>query len=370
MNGIRKKIIVLGMLAVAGCATFRFSLSEKVDVKMGVPFELQKRNAVANQPMYPHLRRLFDGRLVVMSPLGQIISSDNGATWTPLAERDLALDPLIDGKDDVILDRMNNPSPVGGVAVWNIFSVKEGRVTGEKQSAVLRGMPALASNAVMLGTEFLSGMYFWPNERGVMLADGTILLTAYTRFVEDGKCRTLLIRSRDRGHSFEYAGTVATAKDASWGLEGPSESALAVLKDGSLLCVMRVGNELRQAGQMLLQAQSFDGGNSWTNHHGISFYGVNPMLAVLENGVIVLGAGRPGNNVIFSTDNARTWSAERAVSSPEVKSQGYLDIIPVGPDKVFIVYELDGTQQQKLWLWEPPPPQDLVMGVFVEVSPL
>ena len=77
--------------------------------------------------------------------------------------------------------------------------------------------------------------------------------------------------------------------------------------DGSLLVVMRIGSS-----QPVYQTRSTDGGLTWgtpTTLPGVASadtYSVDPDLALMANGPLVLSYGRPTTNLIFSLDGRAT----------------------------------------------------------------
>src|SRR6266550_2278927 len=75
------------------------------------------------------------------------------------------------------------------------------------------------------------------------------------------------------------------------GKEGPCEAALARLKDGRLLCVYRM-----DSGAPYGHSFSDDDGKTWTEPAAMpdDVFSVQPSLAVLKDGTIVLSGGRPG----------------------------------------------------------------------------
>ena len=53
----------------------------------------------------------------------------------------------------------------------------------------------------------------------------------------------MALHSTDGGFSWTYSGVVASADEVPYAHEGPSENALAYLRNGSIVCVMRVEGE-------------------------------------------------------------------------------------------------------------------------------
>ena len=115
-----------------------------------------------------------------------------------------------------------------------------------------------------------------------------------------GRLSCVAIRSTDGGYNWTFASVVASAEEVPEAREGPSEGALAMLKNGTLMAVMRVDG---QSGHYLpyISKLSDDGGKSW---HSLRFLRgggsggtagagcVKPALLSL-NTSLVLAGGRP-----------------------------------------------------------------------------
>lgn len=181
------------------------------------------------------------------------------------------------------------------------------------------------------------------NPHGQALPDGSLLLTAYYhgKRTVSGSYNLILFRSTDGGRTFIYFSTIGTPDDAPWGTEGPCEAGLVVLPNGELLCVARTGDggwAREDTGGMLL-ARSSDGGKTW-EHSDLGVKGVWPQLLRLENGLIVLGYGRPGNHLLFSEDDGRTWKKRVQLNRNNENTTGYLDMAEVAPNRLMVIYDL------------------------------
>lgn len=144
----------------------------------------------------------------------------------------------------------------------------------------------------------LGGFVF--NGQTVRLKDGGYLATLYGYF-EGDKRYSLVAAASDDGVNWAVRSIVADEKCKLPGAEGPCEAALCRLKDGRLMCVYRMGGDASYG-----QSFSSDEGRTWTEpaSMGDGVGAVQPSLAVMPDGMVVLSGGRPGVNVWFNVDGA------------------------------------------------------------------
>ena len=202
--------------------------------------------------------------------------------------------------------------------------------------------------------------------------DGRLLTTGFGRAVSKDKHSTFLFESKDAGRTLTYVSTVATPAQASWGSNGAAEPALLKISSNELICIMRTGiysgtgDQGNAIADSLLHAYSDDLGLTWKLRR-MTIPGVMPKLRRLNNGVIVLATGRPGNSLYFSSDNGHSFGREETITAPHIKTTGYCDFIEVSPNRIFVVYDIINSPLQKLWLWEPTIGNG-IYGTFYDVS--
>jgi hypothetical protein len=199
--------------------------------------------------------------------------------------------------------------------------------------------------------------------RGIYLEDGRILVGAR----HSGS--VFLFVSEDDGHTFHVLSEVVKRSDIPWATENPNEHALLALPNGDLLMVIRTGTKQFFAparGGDLLLARSKDGGKTWRHSRMLQF-GVAPKLVLMQNGTVVLGYGRPGNYLSFSTNGGRSWGANLMISDRKSLTTGYMDVVEVDPGRLLVVYDQYDTPLERFWLWEPNR-VNAIMGVFVNVE--
>ena len=196
--------------------------------------------------------------------------------------------------------------------------------------------------------------------------DGSWLMTMYGNFVSDTitpvdkdaaeetqfMMRTIIVSSRDKGHSWKYLSTVAVPAAGEPVGEGFVEPAITRLKDGRLLCIMRTGHHFP-----LYSAWSSDNGMSWTSpvYTGLD-RGCDPCLITLNDGRVALSWGRrfpegwseissggdkgrfeyPGEgytSLSVSNDGGSTWDSHKILTK---SGSCYSTIFEVEPAVVFM----------------------------------
>lgn len=207
----------------------------------------------------------------------------------------------------------------------------------------------------------------------VQLTDRSWLMTMYGNFSEDTllpqdldaskettyMTRAFVVRSIDKGHSWQFVSNIAVPRFGDPVGEGFGEPTMVLLEDGTLLTIMRTGHHFP-----LYASWSSDQGKSWTapTYTGLD-RGCDPHLIRLRDGRLVLSWGRrypegwskivpegdqslfkyPGKgylNLAVSNDNGRTWENDKVAS--EVGS-AYSTIFEVEPNVLFV--------QVDQWYW-------------------
>ncbi len=220
------------------------------------------------------------------------------------------------------------------------------RITGFARDVALRATGAAAMNftgtSVAVGDEWLTTIYgCWQDE------------------IELGWRHNLLVLStNDHGLSWRYVSTISTHHDTpdvspveGQQPEGPCEASLAMLDDGELLCVYRVGNAEKWPYRC---ARSRDGGRTWGTPQVMSGIGrVEPSLCRLSSGVLALSGGRPGLKLWLSDDGkGGSWQPfdilahHNETSPPEWRmaadgsqTTAYTELVEVEPNRLLYIYD-------------------------------
>jgi len=145
--------------------------------------------------------------------------------------------------------------------------------------------------------------------------------------------RSYTCESSDGGRTWRYVDTIGYAE---LGSEGYNEGTMRRLPGGSLLAVLRTGNERDLACQdnPIMWTTSRDEGRTWSPPERTGVEGAYPSLAVLSDGLVVMSYGRPGAMLVFSADGGRTWTDPTVVDSTPYS--GYTDVVEIGPGVLLV----------------------------------
>ncbi|MCF7853326.1 MAG: glycoside hydrolase [Candidatus Pacebacteria bacterium] len=197
------------------------------------------------------------------------------------------------------------------------------------------------------------------------LPDGSLLGIFYgARLGSDRKpypkSQSYCLKSTDGGITWRFHAVIA--RDDDHQLAGYTEPYVTALPDNSLLAVLRT--ECAKTGPMY-RVRSTDGGKTWTAPAELWPFGVLPQLLTLDNGITVLGFGRPGVHLLFSKDGkGEVWEnpihlvvesfegtgvkgegvgfqkGEDPKGRPkQTRTSGYTSLVADGPDSFMIAYD-------------------------------
>ena len=182
------------------------------------------------------------------------------------------------------------------------------------------------------------------------LADNSLLAgvypgTYYDSTINEIRSGIAFYNSIDNGLTWSIRGRITYKPDGISNIRGEneySEPAYEILKDSSLVCVMRSGSQ-----SPMYQSFSYDMGVTWTDPIPITPNGVRPWLLKLRNGVLVLVSGRPGIQVRFCFDGSgKEWSDPIDMQSfmhsdgsySLSTTCGYASIVEAGENSFYLVY--------------------------------
>lgn len=224
-------------------------------------------------------------------------SSDGGLSWSePVAFNHWSgVNLQLPSGDELILPFTMAASTDKGVSNHPYNVIRKGERKLElKQGLEVTGFPEPFLTGKVDGI-LCCGFSF--DGQTVKLKNGNYFATLYGQY-KSGGARIIGAESKDGIH-WKVVGTIASrsGKVNERG-EGPTEAALCRLKDGRLMCMYRVDNNITYG-----QTWSSDEGRSWTEP--VECRGpvsVEPNLAVLKDGTVLLAGGRPGAKLWLNQD--------------------------------------------------------------------
>jgi hypothetical protein len=255
---------------------------------------------------FPTLMRLGSGDLLaVMSDYADehttsstsrvCWSKDGGRTWTePRAALYGDSHLRLANGDELLLPYYLYPRKEGGMAApYQVCRKGRQELEVVKDGVIVTGWPrADKSFAPNLG---MAGFVF--NGQTVRLKDGGWLATLYGTFKDANRYSLVAAESGD-GVQWKIRSTIADENCKLKGAEGPCEAALCQLADGRMMCVFRLASNVAYG-----QTWSSDEGRTWSEPVAMDGpFSVQPSLAVMKDGMVVLSGGRPGLYAWFNTD--------------------------------------------------------------------
>lgn len=226
--------------------------------------------------------------------------------------------------------RSTKHSPYGASA-YTIRSTDGGKTWSKPNFLDLNGMPFSS----------LEG----PTDAPLILPDGSIAMAVigYGLNGEKGNAGSVLLRSTDKGQSWQYQGTIAS--DPGGKLKSFLEPGICRTKTGRLVALMRNHG----ADQVMYSTYSDDNGKTWAPVTKTELVGHPADIIQLSDGRLMTTYGvRPGIHtppggirVCFSNDNGVTWdiSTEIQLRNDALNwDMGYPESIQLPNGKVLTVY--------------------------------
>ena len=290
----------------------------------------------------------LDGRIVTGDGSNSMWSYDGGHTWQRGPESHMEKAAIDLGNGEILsIGRNTKRRPDGKFSLsvhrstdnWQTVKTEKAEVDIPLASYTVTGSGGRVDGflfhhgVVQLPDGVLVGTMYGNYEGDYLLCDG------YPTELNQRKYRTVVVFSMDRGKTWGDPVLVAYDKMLGRGIpadhdmvgksipesragrpmvvpaitmEGFREADLTIAPNGDLICVMRSGGRNPAMGVNLFPtplycSRSGDGGKSWTPPEQIADRGICPNLVTMSNGIIVCTYSRPGNWLIFSDDNGRTW---------------------------------------------------------------
>ena len=336
--------------------------------------EIHETKVISYQPTlyhgWPTLARRKNGQLLLVCsggreahvcPFGRVElmrSDDGGRTWGfprvvmdgPIDDRDAGVLETAKGSILIttftslayegILKRAEAAEP-GQPGAWpeeklRRWQAAHNRVTAEERQRAL-GVWMIRSTD---GGVTFSGRYdcLVDSPHGpIQLADGRLLYAGKDLWREGS--RVGFCESTDDGQTWRWLATLPTR-------EGDSHTSYHELHavetaDGRLVCQIR--NHNKQNSRETLQAESSDGGKTWTEPHSIGVWGLPSHLLRLKDGRLLMTYGHRrdplGNQARVSDDGGRTWSDPIIVSGDGISGDlGYPSTVQLDDGSLVTVW--------------------------------
>jgi hypothetical protein len=163
------------------------------------------------------------------------------------------------------------------------------------------------------------------HRRPMVLADGTLIVPAYTVLAGSSRQISIVLQSTDRGRSWSFRSAIPGGATP-----GTNEVGWSRTTDGRLTAALRTTDNPAR----LVQSFSDDDGRTWTDPvpllgpDGTQVTGIYPDLVLLPNGTLLLSTGRPDVRVLVSYDGTgRTWHTQSTVFAnyPSTGNNGRYD---------------------------------------------
>ncbi|RKY71998.1 MAG: hypothetical protein DRQ24_06010 [Candidatus Latescibacterota bacterium] len=155
--------------------------------------------------------------------------------------------------------------------------------------------------------------------------------------------RALVMRSQDKGETWQDASTVAYDPFGNLSFHEP---ALLALPSGKIICMLRVhGRATDPEGYYLYQSESQDGGRTWSTPQRTDIWGHPAHLLYLKNGKVLCAYGyrRPpyGVRACLSEDEGKTWNLKDEIiirSDGKDGDLGYPSSVQLSDGRILTVY--------------------------------
>ena len=286
-------------------------------------------------------------------------STDGGLTWGP----EMSSPPEMGGgqcsgilRDGGNIRPVDLGKPIDGQPGW--FQIPFVHFNDDFSKHTIETSRIYMPGAITKRIERRAYVWLWPimTTKIENLPSGDLIAAMWGLFEGDAVgvdhgSRVIAVLSNDNGRTWRYQGTISNrADDPDPQLPGMfpgfTESNIAYLPNGQLLCIMRSqGSHLPSEYRPLYVSWSNDLGKTWTEPKPTQPHLMNilPTLVVLDNGVVAAVYGRPGVHVAFSLDNGHTWRDRVSFSHLPVRLiTGQVDGCKVGPNRVAVIGGVEG----------------------------
>ena len=280
--------------------------------------------AKPGKPLPPTRPYLYDvGKGVLMlsvaqgpdayfEPYGVLRSMDAGKTWMPVKDlqfKTFAPQPHVRLADGDIL----------GVSRWNVKYEPGTYIGMSYRYDAMAEKFTMFENLIKVPTNSGQMVAF---DRDIFdLGHGEIMTVVYTT-IRRGVMSSYLMKSTDSGATWNHFSTIG---------DGPEPSVVR-FSDTEMMAILRT-----LSFGPLLQTWSHDGGKTWSKLIAIEEGSVAPDMVLMSNGVLACSYGRPGSNLMFSTDQGKTWTHHTVIT--DSGGFNYTALREVSPGRLLYIHD-------------------------------
>lgn len=282
-----------------------------------------------------------------------VISRDNGKTWKTKIENSNFYMPAMFEKGGKLFGIVYFTYPVSPDEEKMIYwtSEDEGKKWVQHQGIVYAPNGRQFKSNGIHGT--WGSMLFHQGMQ--VMKDGSIQGLMYGSFEGDKKYSVVWVKSTDDCATWNIVSVVASGVPEDYPkAQGYCEPTFANVKDGSLLCVMRIGSYLP-----LFQSRSEDGGLTWSapvEVPGLSqkdAQSVDPHLLLMKSGILILSYGRPDTRIAICRDGSG-YRWDTSVVTYNGVTTGYTGLIEAKRGKLLQIADQGanwskGVKQKAIW---------------------
>lgn len=286
----------------------------------------------------------------IASPVdAMMISRDNGKTWTEkITNSDFYITSMVE-KDGILYGIVYFTYPDSSVKERMIYwvSADMGKTWSKREGTVNapEGEQFKTINGVWGSLLFHRGMQ--------VMDDGSIQGVMYGYYAGDKLYRVVWVKSTNNCATWNITSIVASGipSDSFKNALGYCEPTFSKTRDGSILCVMRIGSYLP-----LYQSRSYDNGISWSKPvvlpglTGKSLESVDPHLVLMKNGILALTYGRPGTRIAFATDGCG-YHWDFSLDTYTGETTGYSGMVQAGNDSLLLIADQGRTGAKEMAIW-------------------
>lgn len=259
------------------------------------------------------LMSVGQGPDAIMEPYGVLKSTDAGKTWQPIKDmqyKSFAPQSIARLPDGDIL----------GISRWTArYKREEGVYIGMSYRFDPKAEKFKMYESLIRVPEGMGDWLCFSRDL-ISLGNGDLLATTYG--AATGGRRAMVLKSSDAGATWTHHSTL-----------GPrAEPCMVKISETEMMAILRQGGWLP-----LEQIWSKDGGKSWTPPLVLEEGSVDPDLVYMSNGVMALSYGRPGSNLMFSTDKGKTWVHHQVIT--EKRGYNYTAIREISPGRLLYIHD-------------------------------